>query len=581
MTYLGLARKFRPQTFDDLIGQEALVRTLRNAIVKGRLAHAFLFSGIRGVGKTSAARILAKCLNCEQGIVQIPCNTCRLCREITEGKSVDVLEIDGASNRGIDEIRELRETVQVPPFAAKHRIYIIDEVHMLTREAFNALLKTLEEPPSHVFFIFATTEIHKVPVTILSRCQQFEFQRISLQSLMKRLSKIADSEGISIDKGALRLIAFQADGSMRDAESLLDQVISYSAEQVTVQEVAEIIGVVDRDLLFSLSSAVIEGDAPGVFELVEKLAESGFDLNQFLREFTEHFRNLLVYKVSEGSASLVTAGEEEMKILSDQSAGLSETDLIRLSNFLVKAGQEVKYASNPRFALELNLLKMVQAGRLVPIEELLKNAAGGSSGGGTGNVPSGSGGGRKSVPSSEGKRATEQTAIDPGLEEEDGEAPKLAITSLTPFQEMTEEEERQWSAEQKEQEGSIHDRILDALKKNKMSIYSMIKEASNLFSLKKDILTIGFSSSSGLYKEHVEKKNNINIIIKSAAEILGKKVRVKVVSHTPENADVKKMIDKSNEDFEHERLLKRAIEEPVVRAFMDTFHSEIFEVEKL
>jgi DNA polymerase-3 subunit gamma/tau len=463
--------------------------------------------------------------------------------------------------------------VQVPPFAAKHRVYIIDEVHMLTREAFNALLKTLEEPPPHVFFIFATTELHKVPVTILSRCQQFEFQRISMQDLTGRLEGIAAKEEVVIEKAALKLIAFQADGSMRDAESLLDQVISYSAGEVTMKEVAEIIGVVDRELLFSLSAAIIDADAPRVLSLVDRLIEAGYDLNQFMLEFIEHFRNLLVFKTSGASGALITAGEEEMKVLAEQSGRLGEVDLIRLSNLLIRAEGEVRYASSRRFALELNLLKMIQAGRLIPIEELLKQAPAGSpSEEDRGAGPRGAGT-PETPPPDPGKKQGSS-----GGEERE---PKLAVTSLTPISRMTEEEEEQMRPPSDDREATDADQILTALKKRKISLYSMIKEAGNLFSLVDETLTVGFSPKSKAYKEHVEKNENMQIILKAAEDILGRKVKVRITFHTPEGDDVEEMISKPKEEFEQERMLKRAMEEPVVRAFMDAFHSEILDVEKL
>jgi len=278
MEYLVLARKWRPQVFEDVLGQEHVGKTLKNAIRLGRVAHAYLFSGPRGVGKTSVARILAKALNCEKGPVEIPCNSCVNCREITEGSSMDVNEIDGASNRGIDEIRELRENVKFAPASSRYKIYIIDEVHMLTKEAFNALLKTLEEPPPHVIFVFATTETHKVPATILSRCQRFDFRRLSLRNITDNLRRIASMEGIRISDAGLTLIAEASEGSVRDAQSLFDQAISFAGTEIGDGEVEELLGTADRRFLFSLSEAVLARDAAACLRIIEEAYFAGLDM---------------------------------------------------------------------------------------------------------------------------------------------------------------------------------------------------------------------------------------------------------------------------------------------------------------
>ena len=294
MSYEVLARKWRPQVFQDVVGQEHIAQTLINAIKTDRLSHAYLFGGPRGVGKTSVARIFAKAINCEQGEPGIPCNKCSSCLAITKGSSVDVQEIDGASNRRIEEIRELRENIKYMPSASKYRIYIIDEVHMLTKEAFNALLKTLEEPPAHAKFIFATTEAHKVPVTILSRCQRFDFKRISPIQIVSHLENISKEEGIVISKSGLGMIAKAADGSMRDAESLLDQVIAFTGSEVEDKYIAEILGIVDTDIVFRASDAILEGSPQKCIEIIDKIYNYGYDIKEFYRTLMDQFRNLLI-----------------------------------------------------------------------------------------------------------------------------------------------------------------------------------------------------------------------------------------------------------------------------------------------
>jgi len=294
--YEVLARKYRPQTFSELTGQEHVSRTLQNAIDSGRIAHAFLFSGARGVGKTSTARILAKTLNCERGVSHEPCNVCPLCIEITKGTSTDVFEIDGASNTGVDDIRELRDNAKYLPSHSRFKIFIIDEVHMLSTNAFNALLKTLEEPPEHVKFIFATTEPHKLPITILSRCQRFDFKRVSLAKIIARLRYIADAEGITVNDSALALIARKGDGSMRDSLTAFDQVLACCGSNVTDEDVITLIGAVDRRLLADISAAIFNNDTQGVLAGVKQVDEVGYHLRQFCQELIEHFRYLLVIR---------------------------------------------------------------------------------------------------------------------------------------------------------------------------------------------------------------------------------------------------------------------------------------------
>ncbi|MDI6765504.1 MAG: DNA polymerase III subunit gamma/tau, partial [Bacteroidota bacterium] len=294
MTYLVTARKWRPMVFEDIIGQSHITITLRNAIATNRLSHAYIFSGPRGVGKTTTARILAKAINCVNPNNLNPDNECDLCKEITEGRSVNVFEIDGASNRGVDEIRNLREAVRYGPAKGKYKVYIIDEVHMLTKEAFNALLKTLEEPPAYVMFIFATTEIHKVPLTILSRCQRFDFRRISINEITSRLRFIAKEDHVTIDDEALFIIAKRADGSMRDAQSIFDQVISFCGEDIKSQQILSMLNIVDQDIYFRVTEIIKSKDVQAGLLIVDEIINRGFDLREFLGGLMEHLRNMLI-----------------------------------------------------------------------------------------------------------------------------------------------------------------------------------------------------------------------------------------------------------------------------------------------
>jgi DNA polymerase-3 subunit gamma/tau len=297
MSYLVLARKWRPQSFDEIVGQEHISQTLMNAIRSNRVAHAFLFTGVRGVGKTTAARVLAKALNCVQGPTPTPCNSCVNCREITAGSAVDVLEIDGASNTGVDDVREIIENVRYQPAKSRFKIYIIDEVHMLSTSAFNALLKTLEEPPPHVKFIFATTDPHKVPHTIHSRCQRYDFKRIPFRLIADRLMHIARSDGVEVSDRALFLIAREGEGSMRDAQSLFDQVIAFAGKTVRDEDVVAALGLADRKMLYAVADAIVDRNPVRALELLNELHLYGQDMRRFARELLEHFRNLSVTRI--------------------------------------------------------------------------------------------------------------------------------------------------------------------------------------------------------------------------------------------------------------------------------------------
>ncbi len=371
MSYLVLARKWRPLTFDQMVGQEFIARTLRNAIESGRVAHAFLFTGPRGVGKTSAARILAKSLNCEKGPTPEPCNRCGYCLEIMESRSLDVYEIDGASNTSVDDVRELRENVRYLPRPGKKRIYIIDEVHMLSKSAFNALLKTLEEPPEHVVFIFATTEPQKVPETIQSRCQRFDFRRIPVSRIGGRLREIAAAEGIEAGDAALAWIAKAADGSMRDALSLLDQMISYCGRSIPDDAVRELLGMAGREVFFRISDAVLDQNPAGCIEALDEIYRAGCDLGPFYQDLVEHFRNLLVASLLEDPAPFLQMGDGEAEDFKKQASKSTPEDLRRLLSLLIRAEKDVLRSTLPRVGLEATLVKMAHLGRLEPLPELL------------------------------------------------------------------------------------------------------------------------------------------------------------------------------------------------------------------
>jgi DNA polymerase-3 subunit gamma/tau len=399
MSYVVLARKWRPQSFQDLVGQEHVSTTIGNAIAQNRVAHAFLFTGVRGVGKTTSARILAKALNCAKGPTATPCQTCPQCQEITVGNDVDVQEIDGASYNGVDEVRKLQETLPYRPQRDRFKIFIVDEVHMLSNAAWNAFLKTLEEPPPHVKFIFATTEVHKVPVTILSRCQRYDFKLIGAQMVAARLRYVLEKENIQAEDGAVKIIAREAAGSMRDAMSLLDQVIAWvgvESDKLTAEGVAKVLGVADRVVLHRLAEAVLTGDAAACVQTVGDLAQQGYDLPHTARDFLSHLRDLVIAKIAANPGSLLDLADEELADVKELTARTDVDDLTRLHQGFSKAFDDIVRSGQPRASLEMALVRLARRPPLLPVDELLRRLSelerrlgGGAPGPGGGGAPRG------------------------------------------------------------------------------------------------------------------------------------------------------------------------------------------------
>ena len=370
MSYLVLARKSRPQDFTQVVGQIPVVKTLRNSLVRDRIAHAILFSGVRGVGKTTLARIMAKAINCENLVDGNPCCECTSCIEIKKGAALDLYEIDGASNRGIQEIRELKEKIKFLPTSAKFKIIIIDEVHMLTTEAFNALLKTLEEPPAHVHFMFATTELHKIPITILSRCQRYELKRVAAPNLTAHFSKLCDEEGVKLDAAALDLIVRESEGSVRDGLSLLDQVFSFGDTEITVDDVIEVLGLVSRDIIHTIVTALLSGDAKEALQALDKTFDFGVDLKRFTTDLLTAFRTLILCRI-DGCQKLIDIPQQELEFFQSIAKEYSHNTLHMKLNLLMSGVEEMRYATQPRLTLESTFLKIIQADDVVPVSSLL------------------------------------------------------------------------------------------------------------------------------------------------------------------------------------------------------------------
>lgn len=506
MEYQSLYRKWRPQTFEDIIGQKHITQTLINAISLNRISHAYLFSGPRGVGKTTTARILAKSLNCIKGPTPHPCNKCERCIRITDGYSMDVIEIDGASNRGIDDIRDLRNKVKFAPAEGKYKVYIIDEVHMLTTEAFNALLKTLEEPPSHVIFIFATTNPHKIPSTILSRCQWFNFRRISLADIVAKLDMIVKDEKLNIDNKTLNIIARSSTGSMRDAESALDQIIAYCGKDINSQSVREVLGIIEEEVFFEFTEAIIKDDTLKGIEIINRTSDLGGDASQFVKNLMRYVHNLSIAKVCQKEIlNLQGIFIEDRERLLKQSKTIKLEKLFNIVDYLAEVERKMRYTRHPWILLEMLVIKFT-AGENCSLEEVeeekdehfLDFSA------------------KKDVSISSKKNAETREEVPPKKKIQDKikskEGSSVKAKELPINLELT----QAWPT------------ILDRIKKTKMAVYSFII-ANNLITIENNKLIIGFDKEYTFHKESLEKKNNKILLQELIKEETGRLLTIECI----------------------------------------------------
>lgn len=509
MSYVALYREWRPQKFSDIVGQEHISRTLQNALKTDRIAHAYLFCGPRGTGKTTTAKVLAKALNCQKGPDTEPCNQCENCKRVTEGNSMDVMEIDAASNRGIDEIRDLREKVKFAPTEGKYRIYIIDEVHMLTTEAFNALLKTLEEPPAHVIFVLATTEPHKIPLTILSRCQRFDFRRIGLGDIISRLQTVVEELGIDTDQEALSLIARTAEGGMRDALSVLDQCISFGGTKVTVGDVEAVLGTVNSDMLFRMADAIVNNEVTAGLKLVEELVRQGKDVRQFTKDLIEHFRNVLLTEVCDNAGELVPVSEEVLQNLRVQADRFGKTKIISLIELFTYTEREMKWTSQPRLILELAVIKAGETNQVDGYDELVERLSrleGLVAQISLHGVPDRTGAFSKPVkPSGRIDAKLEKPVAQTGQK-----APESGVYGSVDIETVR----KCWQE------------ILDRIKKVRMSARAFLIEGQPV-AVDNGHLILGFPSEYSFHKEKVEQPENKNAIEQVINEVIGAKLQLK------------------------------------------------------
>jgi DNA polymerase-3 subunit gamma/tau len=564
MSYLVIARKWRPQTFDEIVGQEHVSQTLQNAIRSNRVAHAFLFTGVRGVGKTTAARILAKALNCESGPTPTPCNVCSNCLEITAGSSVDVLEIDGASNTGVDDMREIIENVRYQPAKSRFKIYIIDEVHMLSTSAFNALLKTLEEPPAHVKFIFATTDPHKVPHTIHSRCQRYDFKRISFRAVADRLAHIARSEGIEVGDRALFLIAREGEGSMRDAQSLFDQVIAFAGKTVRDEDVSAALGLADRRLLYALGEAIVERNPVRAVELLHELHEFGSDLRRVARELLEHFRNLSVARLLPGESLLGELPDEERAEVAKQAQRLSQEDLDRAFRLLVATETEVARVPYPKLVLEMALIKLATLLPVLPLDELidrldeLERRLAGAAPPRSQERPSVASPPRPPAPAPAPASARKPAAVPaPALRAEAAAKPARAASASSSSNPRSPAEVG-WGD------------FLTFVSKQKILLLPYL-QASQASSLQDDELVL--SVPSGHLHDYLADRSHSQAVEDLATQFYGRRVRLTVRSAEPEAEASQQALPASSAD-----LHKSALGHPAVQAAVEILGGEVHEV---
>jgi len=527
--YQALYRKFRPKTFDELLGQEHITTILKNQVSKGNIGHAYLFSGTRGTGKTSAAKVFSRAVNCLDPIEGNPCNKCEICRGILDESIMDVIEMDAASNRKIEDIRELKEKVIYPPSKAKYKVYIIDEVHMLTNEAFNALLKTLEEPPKHLLFLLATTEPERLPHTILSRCQRFDFKRLKSKEIIDNMVKIADSMSLNIEKKVFDLIAKNSDGAMRDALSLLDQCISYNDKEITYDDAIKILGIADNSLLFKMCDSIIYNDMESSIKMVNHIIQEGKDISQFLKDTIHHYRNLMIVKTSDNPDSLIDWGE--IVDYQEQSRNISLPLILRSLNILTEAEHSMKWSTQPKNIFEMAVIRLVNLTEELTLEERVRKLEEGIT----------------TKPVSSTKQIVE--------------VPKDIKTNKEPLQKVEErKEELKTSIINEMSSNSSEDlnfenvkkswpKVMQLIKSRKINIYALAMEGE-LEKIEHNRVTLSYKDGFEFHKDAVSSPQNKSFLEGLLSEFYGQSIELMVIMKSCLNSQISESnkANNNNED---------------------------------
>ncbi|MGF7058475.1 DNA polymerase III subunit gamma/tau [Brassicibacter mesophilus] len=517
MAHQALYRRFRPKTFDYVLGQEHITTTLKNQIISNNIAHAYLFSGTRGTGKTSTAKILSRAVNCLNNEDGNPCNECEVCKGILDDSIMDVVEMDAASNNSVDDVRELREKAKYPPSKCRYKVYIIDEVHMLSKGAFNALLKTLEEPPKHLIFVLATTEPQKLPATILSRCQRFDFKRITVNDIVKNMNTICDEIGINIEEKALQLIGRNSDGAMRDALSILDQCISFAEDEITYEYVLSILGIVNNDLIFEITDSIIGNKADKSLELVDTIVQNGKDIHQFIKDLISHFRNLMIVKTSNYVENIIDGSEELISQLKEQAQKIELNSIITFLSILSDAENQSKWSSQPRIILEVSIIKMMNTPSVAAIdvlwqkinelEEKLENGA----------VIAKQ---TKSISNtkSENKsiRIEKEDIVTQVNDNPKKEVPDYSNKASVLSDISINKIKADW------------ENILKRIKSEKISLHALIMEGKPT-SFKNNVLSIAFGEGFGFHKDAIEKPDNKGFIQNIISSYLNANIEIKFI----------------------------------------------------